>query len=44
MTHMDITDDEYSLLYQVLTFTLDSLDEDDDRWETTLSLLNKLEG
>ena len=40
---LNLTEDEYNNLYFLLTFILESLDEDDDRYVHTESLLNKIE-
>ena len=39
---LKLTPEEESDLYSLLTFHLENLDEEDDRYETTQSLLEKL--
>ena len=42
MTQLDLTDLEWTNLYNSLTFVLEMLDEDDERYLPTQSVLNKL--
>ena len=40
--NLELTNDEFTTLYEVLDFIQDVLDEDDDRYVTTQSILNKM--
>ena len=39
---LKMTEDEFSVLYEVLSFHLEQLDEEDDRFSPTQSLLERL--
>ncbi len=40
--NLELTNEEFTTLYEILDFVLDGLDEDDDRYESTQSVMNKL--
>lgn len=42
LTKLELTTDERTELYDVLSFVLEGLDEDDERTETLTSIQNKL--
>ena len=41
-TKLELTSDEYTYLYDGLSFLLDGLDESDDRYEIYTSILDKM--
>ena len=42
-TRLELTKSELDNLYTLLSFHLESMDEDDDRYDATESLMNKIE-